>query len=120
MKAEDHFQKALRFDEGQSQLDPTHHSELIIEGCYMAAHHYIEAGAEWRGIAHPQRHAHKDNIRLLNQAGAPEAVSEAWRNLESLRPGSIYGGHINGTSSAEARKALKTIKEWAEAVRPHA
>jgi predicted nucleotidyltransferase len=42
MKAEDHFQKALRLDEAQSQLDPAHYSELIIEGCYMAAHHYIE------------------------------------------------------------------------------
>ncbi len=63
MKAEDHFQKALRLDAGQSQLDAAHYSELIIEGCYMAAHHYIEAGAEWRGIPHPQAHAHKDEIR---------------------------------------------------------
>lgn len=62
MKAGDHYQKGLRLEEGQHQLDVVTAVELVIEGCYMAAHHYIEAGAEWLGVPHPQSHAHKDNI----------------------------------------------------------
>ncbi len=46
MNAESHFQKAQRLERGQQQLNPKDYGELVIEGCYMAAHHYIEAGAE--------------------------------------------------------------------------
>ncbi len=119
MKAEDHFQKALRLDEAQSQLDPAHYSELIIEGCYMAAHHYIEAGTEWQGIPHPQKHAHKDNVRLLKQANASNAIQESWRTLETLRPGGIYGKEPDESAGEKARTALQIIKSWAEEVRPH-
>ena len=117
MKAEDHFQKALRLDAGQNQLDPTHYSELIIEGCYMAAHHYIEAGAEWRGIAHPQSHAHKANTKLLTQSSAPQPVYNAWHDLEVLRPGGIYGKVPDEGSGEKARAGLQLIKDWAEARR---
>ncbi len=118
MKAEKHFQKGSRFERTQAKLELEEDWETIIEACYMAAHHYIEAGSEWLGVTHPQAHAHRDNIALLKQASAPSEVQDAWRNLELLRPGSIYGSHISGTGSSEARDALKTIKEWVETVHP--
>jgi hypothetical protein len=118
MKAEDHFQKATRIEEGQSQLDPGLYGELIIEGCYMAAHHYIEAGAEWLGVPHPQSHAHKDNIRLLRQAKAPQAVIDAWNDLDVLRPGGIYGKRPDLTAGPQARTDLKIVKDWVETTRP--
>lgn len=54
MKAEDHLQKGQRLEEAQQQLDVTTAVELMIEGCYMAAHHFIEAGAEWLGFHIPK------------------------------------------------------------------
>ncbi len=119
MNAEKYFQKAQRLEQGQSQLDPVHYGELVIEGCYMAAHPYIEAGAEWRGIPHPQAHAHKDNTRLLKQARAPDAIQDAWRTLETLRPGGIYGKEPDKSAGATAQAALQIIKDWAEGARPH-
>jgi hypothetical protein len=119
MKAEDHFQKAQRLEKGQHQLDPVHYGELVIEGCYMAAHHYIEAGTEWRGVSHPQAHAHKDNVRLLKQANAPNTVQDAWRTLETLRPSGIYGKEPDELAGAKAQAALQVIKDWAEEARPH-
>ena len=119
MKAEDHFQKAVRLDESQNQLDPVTAGELVIEGCYMAAHHHIEASAEWLGGAHAQSHAHKDNVRLLRVSKAPKAVSDAWNNLEVLRPGGIYGKQPDRDAGIKARAELKTIRDWAEAAQPH-
>ncbi len=118
MNAEKHFQKGTRFERTQAKLELADDWETIIEACYMASHHYIEAGTEWHGVAHPQAHAHRDNISLLKKANAPSEVQDAWRNLELLRPGSIYGSHTTGTGSSEAREALKLIKEWVEKVRP--
>ncbi len=119
MKAEDHFQKAVRIEEGKNQLDPGLYGELIIEGCYMAAHHYVEAGAEWLGVPHPQSHAHKDNIRLLRQAKAPQVVIDAWNDLDVLRPGGIYGKQPDPMAGPQARTDLKVVKDWVETVRPH-
>lgn len=119
MNAEKHFQKAQRLEQGQNQLDPVHHGELVIEGCYMAAHHYIEAGAEWRGVAHPQAHAHKDNTRLLKQANAPDSIQDAWRTLETLRPSGIYGKEPDESAGATAQASLQVIKGWTEEARPH-
>ena len=119
MKAEDHFQKALRLEEAQQQLDVVMAVELVIEGCYMAAHHYIEAGAEWLGCPHPQSHAHKDNIRLLRQAKAPQVVMDAWNVLDVLRPGGIYGKQPDQDAGPKAQDALRVIKDWAESVQPH-
>lgn len=119
MKAEDHFQKGARLEEAQQQLDVITAVELVIEGCYMAAHHYIEAGTEWLGVPHPQSHAHKDNIRLLRQAKAPQAVIDAWNDLDVLRPGGIYGKQPDRTAGPQARTDLKIVKDWAETLRPH-
>lgn len=120
MNAAKHYQKGLRFDRSQLKLDPIEDSEALVESCYMAAHHFLLAGAEWRGFAHAQSHAHKDNAGLLSrQAKAPQAVQDAWSLLDNMRPGSIYGARSGGAEGPEAQKALKTIKDWAEEARPH-
>jgi hypothetical protein len=86
----------------------------------MAAHHLLLAGAEWRGFAHAQSHAHKDNAGLLSrQVKAPLEVQKAWNRLDAMRPGSIYGTRSSGTEGAEARADVKIIKDWAEEARPH-
>ncbi|GEM_PF-3300629 len=45
MNADKHFQKGERFERSQMKLDPVEDSEVVIEGCYMAAHDYLLAGA---------------------------------------------------------------------------
>lgn len=120
MKADKHFQKGERFERSQMKLDPVEDSEAVIESCYMAAHNYLLAGAEWRGFTHPQSHAHSENAGLLNrEVKAPQEVQDAWVLLDKMRPGHIYGSRSGGTEGAEARKAFKTIKDWAEEARPH-
>jgi hypothetical protein len=119
MKADTHFEVGGNLDADQSVLDPAKNWRLIVEGCYMAAHHYLLAGAEWRGVSHPQNHAHAANAGILRKAGAPAEVQNAWQHLDyDLRPGRVYGRQLNGTASAEARDALKLIKDWAAAARP--
>jgi surface antigen len=84
----------------------------------MAAHHFVLAGAEWCGVAHPQDHKHTRDAGLLAQAAAPQTVDDAWHTLEVLRPGRVYGAQGYGESSKKARESLQAIKEWAEAARP--
>lgn len=120
MKADKHFQKGERFERSQLKLDPAEDAEVLIESCYMAAHHYLLAGLEWRGIAHPQSHAHKDNAGLLSRhAKAPLEVQDAWKLLDDMRPGSIYGTHGDAASAIQARTALKTVRDWTEVAKPH-
>ncbi len=120
MNAEKHYQKGLRFERSQLKLDPIEDSEALVESCYMAAHHFLLAGTEWRGFAHAQSHAHKDNAGLPGrQVKAPLEVQRAWSLLDNMRPGSIYGARSGGVEGPEARKALQTIKDWTEEAHPH-
>ncbi len=118
MKADAHYDKAERLADAQTRLDPAQDWELIVEGCYMSAHHFVLAGAEWAGASHSQGHMHKDNVRLLKQAGASQPVQDAWNQLEILRAGSVYGARANGTASARARDGLRAVREWATNLHP--
>ena len=118
MNAEAHYQKGQQLAATQAKLDPATDWEGIIEGCYMAAHDYVLAGAEWLGQAHQQSHEHQQNPRLLTQAAAPKAVRDAWESLDILRAGNVYGGHTNGAASAEARLDMQTTVNWATGLRP--
>ncbi len=118
MKAEKHFQKGERFEQAQARLDPAPDWESIIEICYMAAHHYLIAGVDWRTGTHPSTHAHSANANLLKQLGAPGEVQKAWDDLDVLRSGGVYGARTNGVASAQARSCLAIIKVWVEAARP--
>ncbi len=119
MNADKHFQKGERFERSQMKLDPVEDSEVVIEGCYMAAHNYLLAGAGWRGFTHPQSHAHSENAGLLSrQVKAPPEIQKAWNRLDAMRPGSVYGSRSGGMEGAEARANLKIIKDWPEEARP--
>jgi len=118
MNAQTHFEKAERLASAQTKLDPATDWESIVEGCYMAAYNYVPAGAEWLGVQHKQNHMHKQNVSLLRQANAPQAVREAWDQLETKRAGNVYGAKTNGVTSAEARRLLQTIHDWVAGLRP--
>lgn len=118
MDPEKHFQKAQRFEATQAKLDPATDWETILDGCFLAAHHYLMAGFDWHGQPHPSTHAHSANPRLLRQVGAPDEVKKAWEDLDRMRSGGVYGGRSNGVASAEARAALNFIKAWVQAARP--
>jgi len=105
MKAEVHYDKAQRLSQTQAILDPAQHYESIVELCYMSTHHYILAGTEWVGTPHHQSHAHRDNARLL-KAAAPQAILDAWNDLEKYRAGYIYGAKDDITVCNDARQAL--------------
>ena len=78
MNADRHFAKAEGFERSQVKLDPTADQDLVVEGCYFAAHHYICAGSDWHGVQRPDNHAHGRNPALLKRAGAPQDVINAW------------------------------------------
>ena len=118
MKAEAHYDKGRRIAATQAKLDPAADWETIVECCYMSAHHLLLAGTEWTGTAHPQSHAHRENVRLLKQAGAPQTVRDAWDKLEILRAGNVYGARTNGAASADARRHQETISDWAVGLHP--
>lgn len=118
MNAERHYAKGEEFEASQAKLDIVDDVSLLVEGCYFAAHHFIAAGVEWRGISHPQSHPHGQNIALLKQAGASQAILDAWNMLERVRSGNVYGGKTNGTTATQARTSLADIKVWAVLARP--
>jgi len=118
MNADAHVEKAERFEAAQAKLAPATDWELIIEGCHMAAHNYIVAGAEWGGVPHPSNHAHAANAGLLLRSGAPAEVQRAWREMDGQRSGRVYGKQPNGVQSGEVRDRLRQIKDWATAARP--
>lgn len=118
MNAARHYAKAEAMETSRARLDPVADTALVVEGYYMSAHHFIEAGADWHDTPHPTNHAHNRNPQLLKQAGAPADVSDAWALLERLRAGNVYGGHTNGNTSANARTCLMTIKAWAMSSKP--
>lgn len=118
MKADAHYAKGQRLDATQAKLDPATDWESIIEGCYMSAHNYLLAGAEWLGFVHAQSHMHRENANLLKKASAPQQVREAWDRLEVLRAGNVYGARTNGIASADARNRLRIIADWAAMSHP--
>lgn len=118
MNAERHFAKGEEFEASQAKLDASDDVSLLVEGCYFAAHHFIAAGVDWRGISHPQNHPHGQNIALLKQSGAPQSVLDAWNILERVRSGNVYGGKTNGTTASQARSSLAGIKAWTALAHP--
>lgn len=118
MNAQTHYEKAERLASAQMKLDPATDWESIVEGCYMSVHNYVLAGAEWSGVQRQQNHMHKQNVGLLQSAGAPQTVRDAWDRLEVLRAGNVYGARTNGVASAQARDKLEIVKQWAAGLRP--
>lgn len=111
MKPEGHLLKAKREEKSTEKLDPEEDSELVIEGLYGAAHHYIAYALQNKYGSHSDKHS--QDFLVLKEYGL-EDVRSRFETLDSLRTGDFYGGRANGERVAKARKLLAEIKAWAE------
>lgn len=103
--------KARRVEESIKKLDPARDWEMIVEGVYGAALHYIAYITEAKVGKHHE--THKGLPGFLDQNGLPE-LAGAFRAIELLRQSRWYGGKENGEVSMEALSILKRIKQEAE------
>jgi len=107
VKAESHLLKAKREEKSTEKLDPEEDAELIIEGIYGAAHHYIAYFLQKKDSEHSDKHD-KDFL-YLRKYGHRDILSK-FQTLESMRTGDFYGARTNGERVDEARKLLLEIK----------
>lgn len=107
MKPDAHLVKARRVEESLRKLDPAIDWEMIVEGVYGAALHYIAYITEAKVGKHHE--THKGLPGFLDQNGLPE-LAEMFRELELLRQSRWYGGKENGEVSMEALSILERIK----------
>ena len=101
MKAEAHYQKGQRIAAAQAKLDPATDWESIVEECYMAAHNFVLAGAEWLGVAHQQSHIHRQNIGLVQRSGAPNRCARRGTGSRSCGRATCMG---HGRTAPPAQK----------------
>ena len=107
MKPDDHLLKARRIEESVGKLDTHRDWEMVVEGVYGAALHYIAYITEAKVGNHHD--THKGLPSFLDQNGLPE-LAKAFRELELLRQSRWYGGKENGEVSEEAISILARIK----------
>lgn len=108
MKAEGHLLKAKREEKSTEKLDSEEDAELIIEGIYGAAHHYIAYFLQIKHSEHSDKHD-KDFLHLRKH-GYRDIMSK-FQTLDSLRTGDFYGTKTNGERVAQARRLLAEIKD---------
>jgi len=108
VKAEDHLLKARREEKSTEKLNPEEDAELIIEGIYGAAHHYIAYFLQTKYGEHSDKHD-KDFLHL-KEHGHRDMMSK-FETLESLRTGNFYGGRTDGERVAKAKKLLAEMKK---------
>lgn len=112
VKLEGHLLKAKREEKSTEKLDPEEDSELIIEGLYGAAHHYIAYALQTKHGAHSDKHS--QDFLVLKEYGL-EDIRSKFETLDGIRTGDFYGGRTDGERVSRARKLLAEIKAWAEA-----
>lgn len=111
MKAEGHLLKARREEKSTQKLDPEEDAELIIEGIYGAAHHYVAYFLQTKHSEHSDKH-NKDFL-YLKKHGHRDIMSK-FQTLDSLRTGDFYGTRTDGERVAQARRLLAEIKDRIE------
>lgn len=111
MKAEGHLLKARREEKSMEKLDPEEDAELIIEGIYGAAHHYIAYFLQVKHSEHSDKHD-KDFL-YLRKHGHRDIMSK-FQTLDSLRTGDFYGTRTDGERVAQAKRLLAEIKDHIE------
>jgi len=109
LKAEGHLKKAKKIEKSAEKLDPEADSELIIEGLYGAAHHYIAYALQTMHDEHSDKHS-QDPV-FLKKYGYHDIRSK-FEVLDSLRAGNFYGSRTNGERIRKAKQLLIEIKEW--------
>lgn len=108
MKPNAHLTKARRVEESVRKLDLASDWEIIVEGVYGAALHYIAYITEAKVGKHHE--THKGLPGFLDQNGLPE-LAEMFRALDLLRQSRWYGGKENGEVSMGALSILGRIKQ---------
>lgn len=107
MDREKHLEKASRLEESIKKLDNEEDWELIVEGVYGAAQHYIACICEEKLGKHLE--THKGLIKFLRENNLVE-LSNLFQQIDELRIGRWYGGKINGETSKLAFEVLEKIK----------
>lgn len=111
MNKEKHLEKAERIQASIEKLDREKDWELIVEGAYGAAQHYIACICEQKIGRHLE--THKGLIKFLRENNLVE-LSNLFQQIDELRIGRWYGGKINGETSKLAFEILEQIKNMVE------
>lgn len=106
-----HLEKAERIRTSIEKLDREEDWELIVEGAYGAAQHYIACICEQKIGRHLE--THKGLIKFLRENNLVE-LSNLFQQIDELRIGRWYGGKINGETSKLAFEILEQIKNMVE------
>lgn len=106
-----HLQKAERIRASIEKLDGEEDWELVVEGAYGAAQHYIACICEQKIGEHLE--THKGLIKLLRENNLVK-LSNLFQQIDELRIGRWYGGKVNGETSKLASEILDKIKDMVE------
>ena len=107
MKKEDHLEKAERIERSTENLDKEKDWELIVEGIYGAAQHYIAYICDIKLGEHHE--THKGLIKYLKEHNLTELANK-FQRLDELRIGKWYGNQVNGETVDLALEVLEEIK----------
>jgi len=107
MKPDAHLEKARRIENSIKKLDHDRDWEMIVEGAYGAALHYIACISESKVRKH--RETHKGLARFLDENNLTD-LAKRFRELELLRQSRWYGSKKNGEVSKKALAALDGIE----------
>ncbi|MFH1316798.1 MAG: HEPN domain-containing protein [Candidatus Woesearchaeota archaeon] len=107
MKKENHLEKAKRIEMSFGKLDKEKDWELIVEGIYGAAQHFISYYCDLKIGKHIE--THKGLIRFLKEENFDELANK-FQRLDELRIGKWYGNQVNGETVELAFEVLKEIK----------
>lgn len=111
MKKEKHIEKAARSEASIDKLDKEGDWELIVEGAYGAAQHYVACICEQKLGRHLE--THKGLIKFLRENNLLD-LSNLFQQIDELRIGRWYGSKVNGETSKAAMEILEKIKSMVE------
>ena len=112
MNADGHLRKAESFCASIRRLcegDGDVHTPSIIDLAYTCAIHYLAYGCQHKFNKHLDTHVGLP--RLLSAQGA-EPVADAFRKLDTIRHGGVYGSKDNGATVKRAISYLEVIIQW--------
>lgn len=113
MKSKDHLEKAKRIHRSVEKLDPEEDWELVVEGSFGAAIHYIAYISEGKLKEHKE--SHSGLSQFLDDNGFSELVGK-FRSIGLERQKRWYGGQSDGGISGRVLSILNDIAERANAI----